>query len=360
MTSTISPIPIQNLYYLLCYAWRRLEEAEKIAIGELKSDSFLNLVAYILLRGTRHLLKRGFDRNYVAIADEAPRIKGRLDLVQSVRRNLLERGQAACEYDELSYDIPHNQILKASIRSLVRLPKSALDDDLRDGLQSLLRQLHDIKDVALSRSLFRSTHIHRNIQFYDFLLKICRLVFDNRTVLEAEGQDALPDFIRDEKQLQRLFEKFVYNFYAKHTDFTVRSERLEWLGSASSDDAERLLPTMQTDISLESPTRKIIVDTKFYKSALIRSEHGEMLHSGNLYQMFAYLKNPKPNDMVTQREGLLLYPTVEKELDLEYELSGHRLRVCTVDLNQEWRGIHSRLLEVVGSGSGKLIATSTS
>ncbi len=44
---------------------------------------------------------------------------------------------------------------------------------------------------------------------------------------------------------------------------------------------------------------------------------------------------------------MLLYPTVETDLHLQYTLHGHRISVCTIDLAQDWREIHRRLLGLV-------------
>jgi len=55
-------IPIQNIYYLLCYAWDKLEEKEIVDVEPLDSTSLADLFARVLINGTNHLLKRGFDR----------------------------------------------------------------------------------------------------------------------------------------------------------------------------------------------------------------------------------------------------------------------------------------------------------
>ena len=44
---------------------------------------------------------------------------------------------------------------------------------------------------------------------------------------------------------------------------------------------------------------------------------------------------------------MFLYPTVETDLHLHYELHGHRVSICTVDLSKDWRDIHRRLIDFV-------------
>ena len=58
-------IPILNVYYLLCYAWDKLAEREVVAMHALNSMTLADLFARVLINGTNHLLKRGFDRGYI-------------------------------------------------------------------------------------------------------------------------------------------------------------------------------------------------------------------------------------------------------------------------------------------------------
>ena len=46
--------------------------------------------------------------------------------------------------------------------------------------------------------------------------------------------------------------------------------------------------------------------------------------------------------------GILLYPTVQQSLNLNYEIQGHQISIKTVNLSQQWQTIHTDLLKVVG------------
>lgn len=103
---------------------------------------------------------------------------------------------------------------------------------------------------------------------------------------------------------------------------------------------------MQTDISLESQTRKIIMDTKYYQQTLTQYKGSQKLASGNLYQLYAYLSNHN-KDREKETVGILLYPKTGKELNLSYVIKGYQVRIYTVDLNRDWRSIHKRLVQIV-------------
>ena len=115
---------------------------------------------------------------------------------------------------------------------------------------------------------------------------------------------------------------------------------------------------MRTDVSLESNDRHIVIDTKYYSQTLQTYYGFDSIHSGNLYQLFAYLKNLQFTEPRSRTlEGMLLYPCVGKTLDLEYAIQGHRMRVATVDLNSHWSDIGKRLLELLEAETQTMTAT---
>ncbi|WP_213975560.1 hypothetical protein [Tepidanaerobacter acetatoxydans] len=68
------------------------------------------------------------------------------------------------------------------------------------------------------------------------------------------------------------------------------------------------------------------------------------LISSNLYQIFAYVKNTDYDGDVS---GMLLYPTVDYELDQMYKMSGNKIYVKTVNLGDEFQNIENRLLDII-------------
>ena len=109
-----------------------------------------------------------------------------------------------------------------------------------------------------------------------------------------------------------------------------------------------MLPDMTTDISLRSVNRTIVIDTKYYESSLQTYREKQSIHSEHLYQIFAYLKNLEVRGGPDKyAEGILLYPTVSQTLDLHYTIQGHTIRVCTIDLSQNWQSIRRHLLRLL-------------
>ena len=72
--------------------------------------------------------------------------------------------------------------------------------------------------------------------------------------------------------------------------------------------------------------------------------------SSNLYQIFAYVKNAKKLPE-TEVAGMLLYAKTTDDFDQygDYQMSGNRILVKTLDLNQEFSGISKQLDQVVNT-----------
>ncbi len=279
-------IPVRNIYYLLCYAWDRVDEGDTVDVGSEEFRGPLDLFAKVLNEGVARLVARGLDRDYLTVHEDIRGLKGKLDFATALKRNLLLHGKTHCAFDELSYDIFQNRILKATLRSLTLV--ADLDPTEKRRTQRLYRKLDAIADVRLTASLFHTVQIHRNNRFYGFLLHICQIIHDNLLVNEEDGTAQFRDFRDNEHQMGLLFQQFVRTFCERETGYAVSAPRIDWFGAKGSETTLRHLPSMWTDIVLRSAERVVIVDTKFYSEPLVRRNGTKRVRSDHLYQIFAY------------------------------------------------------------------------
>ena len=75
-------IPVSNLYYLLCYAWDRLDERDFVQIDALPRQDLPNLLARILVDGVKRLLRRGIDRCYTDLTQDSQNPKGKINVTE--------------------------------------------------------------------------------------------------------------------------------------------------------------------------------------------------------------------------------------------------------------------------------------
>jgi 5-methylcytosine-specific restriction enzyme subunit McrC len=326
-----------------------LEEGQRVNVSESDYDTALELLSRVLINGCNRLLKRGIESNYSTTLDEYAGIKGKIIFKDSINHNSFRKGKAYCQFDKYDSNTLPNQLLKSTIRLLIGV--KTVDKKIVEELWKCYWKFQHVDDIVLRGNLFSMVRIHKNNSAYDFLLRICRLIFDNTVFDENSGEYHFKEFLGNDKAMASLFEAFVRNFYGREQDqLKVRREDITWDAVPLGESSDSYLPKMQTDITLESFDRKIIIETKYYAKALNTRYDAEKFNSGNLYQIYSYLRNietsanhPKNNEA----EGILLYPTAGYNLNEKFKLGSHNLSIRTIDLSKSWMEIHNELLNVV-------------
>lgn len=340
-------VPVRNLYYLFAYAWDQFPIAAEADSGEDAGPDGTALLTRVLVVGMLRQLRRGLDRIYVSHEEDLTGVRGRIDLARTLRGSLLQRARTVSRYEELEYDSPANRLLKATFRRCV------VDEAIPVGLRRKVRALHrtleiaGVGDVRPTRSAFRQIQIHRGNRRYRFLLHVAELLMENRFPDEIGIDGPFATVLRDEARMAGLFEKFLLNFYrSEQRAFRASAEVVGWQVEPQDRLSAALMPIMKTDIVLRSSTRTIIADAKFYRQTLQSRFGKETVRSAHLYQLFSYIKNMESRERAPV-EGLLIYPTVQRDLTLRYRIAGHSVEVATVDLTAPWKSIKERLLELL-------------
>lgn len=345
-------IPIENIYYLLCYAWDRLEEADLVSVQVEQCETLQDLFAKVLTNGAQRLIRRGFHRNYQEHTEEIGSLRGRILFPQSIRRLSWASGRMTCEFTELSYNTIPNRILKTTLRNLLHC--RGISGQHKEEMAGVLHQLHEVDSIRITATLFRRIQYHQNLRPYRFLMQVCEFIHEQLIPSERAGESLFWDFLRDERQMAALFEAFIFKFYRLKSPFAVSRRIYAWEGFEGAEASQRMLPQMKTDVELRTENRLIILDCKYYQQALSLGYHSDSgkFRSENLYQLHAYLQNAK---LRAQREGealdaicgMLLYPAVNETFCHEFKLQSHPMRICTVNLNQPWQSLETELLERV-------------
>ena len=341
-------IPPLNLYYLLCYAWDRLESRNYVDVRAVGEELPQDFFARLLRAGFEQLLKRGLDRGYQERAEDTRRPRGKIDFASTARRALRIRGQVHVRYENLSRDVLHNRIIKTTMRRLGTDPN--LDRGLSGDLERLARRIPEVAEVELRDELFDRVQIHRNNAGYGFLLNLCRLVSRNLIPEHGSGRFRFRDFTGNDMEMGRLFEDFVRNFLRIEREGlgVLRGHKqIKWEWDASQVDSVIRLPVMEADIFVPNVRGcSAILETKCVSDRFPSRQGGPAsLKSDHLNQLFAYLANHArsyPNEPPVI--GVLLYATDGESFGYRYRIHDHPLWVRSLDLTQSWQEIREELL----------------
>lgn len=340
-------IPIENLYYLFSYAWDYFREDGEIDVSAISCPDLENLLAKVLANGIHRLSRTGFERDYLPVTEITPRPKGRIRVTESHRRLTHRAGRMICEFDELSHDTAANRIISAVTKRLMWAP--ALTTENRHTLRAARALLPRAREIQVTDSSFSRVQLHRNTRNYRIVLSICRLIHQSFLPEEAGGNRRFRDILTDETLMHGLFEAFVRNFAVCHCiGAKVSQMTIQWQVTAAREEASALLPWMFTDVTIAWPDRKLILDCKYYREALVSRFDALRFHSGNLYQLNAYLTNKACDPGWENVEGMLLYPSNGYEFDHRFMLHGrHRIEIATINLKQPWKDIETALLRLL-------------
>lgn len=342
-------IPIANIYYLLCYALGHIQETHYAQVRTENCDRVIDLLAKVLSRSTQQLVKRGLHRDYLLERERRIAPRGKILPGEDLRRPLITSLARTCEFDELSANILPNRIILSTLKLMENCPD--LGPDLRCEIREIAGFFTSVAPMRIESRVFRSLHVHRNMRHYRFVLDICEFVHAQLLPASGAGSAHFRDFRRDEARMGALFEQFVFNFYAKElSTHRVSAPHIPWDldPDRSTTGGLQLLPRMMTDICLEAPGDRAIIDCKFYSEAFQWNFNRAKFISTNLYQLFTYIKNQAKKPGWENVRGMLLYPVTGAPFDETVHLHSHSIRVVAIDLGQSWREISRDLLAIAG------------
>ena len=334
-------IPVQNIYYMLSYAFQSLQAQNYKDLATEKFHNTAELCAAILDKGISVQLKRGLGRDYVSKSESLSTLQGKLNISESIKTQTMLKKQMICTYDEFSTNIQFNQIIKSTVLLLL---KANITNSRKKSLRKLLLFFSDVNEIDLHFVNWNQQY-NRSNQNYQMLIGMCYLVYKGLLTTQNNGTTKLMDFF-DGQRMCRLYEKFLLEYYRKeHPELTANASQIAW----QLDDTEnQMLPRMQTDIMLSKNNNILIIDAKYY-SHMTQQQYGiHTLHSNNLYQIFTYVKNKEfeLRNYEHTVSGMLLYAQTDEDIipNNTYHMSGNQISVLALDLNQDFSKI-SRTLD---------------
>ena len=340
-------IRVQNVYYMLAYAFRILHEREYKDVATEDFENVTELLSAILCRGVSVQIKQGLCREYLANQEPLDSPRGKIEIGASIKSQTIRKKQLVCTYDEFSVDAKANRILKTTMELLLL---ANISKERKKELRKLLLFFKDVTSLD-KRCIDWNVQYDRNNQTYRMLLAICKLVIKGLLQTDSAGNIRIKKYI-DDQSAATLYEKFILAYFRReHSDLKAYSPQIAWQVDDGFGDR---LPTMQSDIVISNPKTKktLIIDAKHYAHNMQSKADfsARTIYSAHLYQIFAYVKNWKaePGETVS---GMLLYAGTDDEIqpNHQYLITGNQISVRTLDLNCDFSMIAATLDGIAAS-----------
>lgn len=336
-------IIIRNVYYMLAYAFRVLRQTNYKKIETEPFENVQDLFASIMHIGVSQQLKRGLCKEYIIKDEELKVLRGKLDLVNTVKLRSKNNIQTlACCHDELSVNNEFNQIIKTTLLGLTK--DKTVKRETRLKLRNILRFFDEVDDIDLSGVKWAQLRFQRNNKSYEMLLNICYFAYTESILSHGSGDRKVMAFSDD--NMAKVYEKFILEYYKQHhRELSANAAEIKWnLDKDFADPIIKYLPKMQSDITLRHNGYTLIVDAKYYSKNMQQQFDKNTLINGNLYQIYTYVKNEDKTNS-GKVAGMLLYAKTDNDIipSADFSSGGNRISVKTLDLDANFDEIKQQL-----------------
>lgn len=334
---------------MLTYAFQSLRQSNYDNVAAEDFENIHDMFAAILGKGTASQLKQGLYREYILQEEELSVLRGKLTIQGTIKNKIQHKQKLSCEYDELSENNLLNQILKTTMMILVR--QKTVKQEHKAVLRKNLVFFNNVDEIAPSQIKWDMIWYQKNHQNYRMLMNVCYLVLDGLLLSTDKGEKKLAAFL-DDKAMHSLYEKFILEYYRyHHPEYKANPDTIPW---DIDDGVIEFLPAMVTDITLKHGGKTLIIDAKYYVHTMQSRFDVQSIHSGNLYQIFAYVKN-LDKDNTGNVAGMLLYARTQEQItpNNKYSMGGNIIWVKTLNLNLPFTQITDQLEQIAGNYFGK-------
>ena len=309
---------IHSLSELLALAYRTLAPPLSAGSTNVESTTPTDWLLAQLAGEVHELLGRGLRRGYVERRERLPYVRGRT-------RPILNPAQLPfldCEYTDFIADTPENRLLRGALELLA---PGIQNRAVRRQYDDALVYFGDVSLIRPSLAQFNLVRLNRLNQHYRPSLDLARLALEGAGVVDSAGSLTAPAYF---VLMWQIWENAAA---AALRDAGIRDlvEKPRY-GTAfvQQHGQPNLSVTIEPDLIIgRRASPRLAIDLK-WGPVLLQDRHGRRrLRNPHLYQIGTYAT-------ALDCDGLLLYPLMDDEVNVEYLFNGHRIFIRTVDLSR--------------------------
>lgn len=326
---------------MLAYAFQELRQNSYAEIAGEEFEEIYELFAEILTRGVSSQLKQGLHREYIHRTESLNTVRGKILINETITLRTRQNNLVACEYDDLTENNVYNRIIVTTANVLLK--HSGVKKRTKSSLKRLMLFFSNVHPIDVKNIHWDTLRFDRNNRNYRMLMYICYFILDGLLMTTEEGKYRMREF--SDEHMNRLFEKFVLEYCRKHfPELNPRAAQIDWNIDKELSD-ENILPIMQTDITLTTNERTLIIDTKYYGRTMQSQYDKHSIHSSNLYQIHTYVTE-FDSQHSGNVDGMILYAKTQEDVVPNGQMrlaEGNTIFFRTLDLNREFSEIEKSL-----------------
>lgn len=301
-------------------------------------EAFIGLFVDDLLLQFRRDLNRGYNNQL----ENQGFIKGKIDFVETIKKNSFKKHLHYVQYDDFSENILLNRIFKSVIHNLI-IRTNSKDNKLK--LRQSLLWLEDVDKLILNNEIWGKVHFTRQNLKYKVAFNMAKLFYYNSSPNLNKGDEYTFSFL---VPVNRLFEFYLYKILDSKS---IKTYQVQYQNSKSylGRIGDRNYLLLKPDITLATGDEiNYIMDAK-YKELLIE-EQASGISQADVYQMLAYSVGYQCNNIA------LIYPKflsdnpsedIFKELKIKNYDSIISIKLINADLEMEPNLLANQLINIL-------------
>ncbi len=261
----------------------------------------------VFINEVSKIIKQGLKKKYIKQKNNSKYLKGKLLVVQNIRKNTFNIDRFFIEYEKLSPDIPENRILKTSLKIL---RNSAISSSLKRKIDNLL---FDFNEISYSDNIYRdikNTYIDRTFSHYSYAVRLAEIFLQGKsfsTVLQNDNQrERMVSLLFD---MNKLFESYVAYILKNKYKLPIETQKSDLYLSKEKVTGKSIFQ-LRPDLYLETSNKICILDTKWKKISNKRNNDNYGISQSDMYQMLAYAVRYE-KEKVKPVDIYLIYPKYE-------------------------------------------------
>jgi len=250
------------------------------AIRTLSHFPVLEIFIRLFLVNLNLLVRGGLGRQYRAIRENLPFLRGRIVFQDHLRENLVDRSRFYVEHDELNPNRPANRLIRATLDRLKPVVRNERNRQLLADLAPAFSMIPASQDLHTD---WRIHSIDRYMQHYKQVMQWVELFLFNRGPATYSGKHINQSLLFP---MEHVYEHFVTHCFRRYQDrykVVAQGPRKHFMVHGHN---------MVPDISLckSSGAVRFILDAKWKHIGENENETIYNVSSGDLYQLYAYGK----------------------------------------------------------------------
>ncbi len=246
-------------------------------------------------------LQHGIKHDYILHEENVSFLKGKLKIIENIKRNHSNKARFYCEFSDYSPNIAINRVIKSTLLKLVNLSNNYQNIY---SINKIISHLEDVEPSTDFKSDFSKINLANKLFLkYKTTIEWSEIFLMNKSFTNFKGVNLNMAILFP---MEKIFEDYLAYLFKKYSDgYKIKTQdRAYFLVEHKSEKRFGLRPDIVID---KEEVRQKVIDTKWKLLDENSERRNYNISQADMYQLYAYGK--KYTSPTQEPRLVLLYPS---------------------------------------------------